>query len=372
MSTSVIEELRLTAFKSFHEAQLPLGALTLLIGRNGAGKSNALDGLEVLTRLASGDDMRDALEGGRRDTGPVRGGAEGCAPKRTAKFALGCSVRTGDDLVTLDVEVQVEPTVQVVMERLCDKTSRGWRTLLEAGEADPDRADIDAAWRNGKGGPNPTVPFRASRLLTSQVAIRIPTTSEAGRIVNRAADQMLAALSGVFHLDPVPHLMRQYVQERDVVLRRTAENLSAAVRQLAAADKEAFEELQGLLATLPEHELKRLTVERSPLGDVMLAVKERQHRRVVTIPARLMSDGMLRFLAIATARPHCLPRRNRKSGSGLRRPRPRALELLSSRSSRTGCIPRRLPKCWSFSSERDESVTYRPSQRHIVRLCFLP
>jgi predicted ATPase len=301
MDPSVIEEVRLTSFKSFRGARVRLSELTLLIGRNGAGKSNALDALEVLSRLASGDDIRDALEGGRRDTGPIRGGAEGCAPRKEKTFSLGCTVRTGRAEVSLDVEVQLEPTMQILSEQLSGPTAKGYRPLIATGEADPDRADIDAHWWNGKQGPNPILPFRASRLLTSQVPTRVPATDSAGQAVHRAAEQVLAALGAVFHLDPVPHLMRQYVQERDIVLRRTAENLSAVIRHLSTTDKAAYEKLADLLATLPEQELSRLVVERSSLGDVMLAVKERQGRRSVTIPARLMSDGMLRFLAIATA-----------------------------------------------------------------------
>ncbi|MCA1708257.1 MAG: AAA family ATPase, partial [Actinobacteria bacterium] len=48
MEPSVIEEVRLTAFKSFSGAVLPLEDLTLIVGRNGSGKSNALDGLWAL------------------------------------------------------------------------------------------------------------------------------------------------------------------------------------------------------------------------------------------------------------------------------------------------------------------------------------
>ena len=95
---SLIEEVRLTAFKSFHDAALPLGDLTLLVGRNGSGKSNALDGLWALSRLASGDEIRDALDGGR-DGPAVRGGVEGCAPLGSSAFTLGCRVLTGDQRV---------------------------------------------------------------------------------------------------------------------------------------------------------------------------------------------------------------------------------------------------------------------------------
>src|SRR5438093_6687189 len=117
MEPSVIEELRLTAFKSFRDAVLPLDDLTLVVGRNGSGKSNALDGLWAFARLAEGEDIRDALDGGRE--GPaVRGGAAGCAPFGSSVFSLGCRVRTAGSVVDLDVSIQTEPVVQVLEERL--------------------------------------------------------------------------------------------------------------------------------------------------------------------------------------------------------------------------------------------------------------
>lgn len=33
----------------------------MLIGRNGSGKSNIVDGLEVLSKLALGEDIRDSI-----------------------------------------------------------------------------------------------------------------------------------------------------------------------------------------------------------------------------------------------------------------------------------------------------------------------
>lgn len=141
MDTSVIEEVRLTAFKSFKGAVLPLDELTLLVGRNGSGKSNALDGLWALARLAQGEDVRDALDGGR-DGPAVRGGAAGCAPFGESAFSLGCTVRTGSQRVLLDVTVQVDPVVQVVAERLRD----GQRDLLVSDDPRVDSGDIDARW----------------------------------------------------------------------------------------------------------------------------------------------------------------------------------------------------------------------------------
>ncbi|MEV0034428.1 AAA family ATPase [Streptomyces sp. NPDC050804] len=298
MTGHTIEEVRLTAFKSFDHAVLPLAPLTVLIGRNSSGKSNALDGLEVLSRLARGDDISEAVESRRSPSGPVRGGLTGCVPHGSDRFSLGCTVSTEYGPVELDVTIQVEPEVQIVEERLAGPTARGHKQLLVSGEPRPGLGDINASWYNGRPGRNPRAPFRNSRLLTSQLLRWIPGDTEGEIDSFGAADAVLTALTGSFHLDPVPQLMRQYVPARDIHLRRTAENLSAAVGGIQRHDPQLFHHLVELLRGLADHDIDRLTVTKSELGDVMLALDE---GRLGLTPAREMSDGMLRFLAIATA-----------------------------------------------------------------------
>lgn len=294
VEASVIEELRLGAFKSFRGAALPLGALTLVVGRNGSGKSNALDGLWVLARLAQGGEIRDALDGGRE--GPaIRGGVAGCPPFGEPTFALGCSVRTGVHRVDLDVVIQALPHPQVVSERLV----LDGELLFETRTPDPNSGDLRARWFGLDSTEKPSVTFRADRLLTSQVLARIPAIAD-GRRLHLAAAQVLDALKKVFVLDPVPHLMRQYVSKADRVLRRDAENLSAAVASLLE-DPASRDVLRDALHRLNEQDVTDLVTSKSELGDVMLVVKERMAGREVEVPARIMSDGTLRFLAILTA-----------------------------------------------------------------------
>ncbi len=294
METSFLEEVRLTAFKSFKDAVLPLEELTLLVGRNGSGKSNALDGLWALARLAQGEDLRDALDGGR-DGPAVRGGAAGCAPFGDSAFSVGCTVRTGDRRVFLDVTVKVDRVVQVVAEHLRDEE----RDLLVTEEPRGDSGDIDARWSQSGTGMSRPLAFRATRLLSSQVLARIPATTE-GQRVHLAGAQVLAALRSVFVLDPVPSLMRQYVPRRDVVLHRDAVNLSAAVASLLE-DPATAERVRSVFARLNEQEVVEVTTSRSDLDDVMLTLVERFAGHEQSVPARVMSDGSLRFLAILVA-----------------------------------------------------------------------
>lgn len=291
MEPSVIEEIRLESFKSFRGAVLPVDAFTLLVGRNGSGKSNALDALWVLARLASGEDIREALDGGRE--GPsVRGGVIGCAPFGESTFDVGCSVRTANQVVHLDVTVQVEPVVQVLSEAL----RIGDKPALVTDPPNPDSSDIVARWDNRKRGLNPPLTFRANRLLTAQATARVPAT-QAGQRIHLAAAQALSALRSVFVLDPVPHLMRQYVPRRDVLLRRSADNLSASVASLI--EQPATKTLLRMaLSELNEQQIDDISMSSSELDDVMLTLSERQNGRKHPVPARLMSDGSLRFLAI--------------------------------------------------------------------------
>lgn len=92
--------------------------------------------------------------------------------------------------------------------------------------------------------------------------------------------------------------MRQYVPSRDVHLRRTAENLSAAIGNVQRTSPELFDRLVQLLRGLADHDIETLAVTKSELGDVMLALDEGE---LGLTPAREMSDGILRFLAITTS-----------------------------------------------------------------------
>ncbi len=299
---AIIEELRLKKFKSFRGAVLPLADLTLVIGRNGSGKSNAIEALEALSRLATGEDIRDAIDGGRGTVDAIRGGVAGCAPYGESSFALGASVRRGDDVVNLDVEIRTEPFVQVVSERLWTTHNGSERDLLHSDPAEEHRADIDARYYNGKRGPNPAATFRASGLLTAQAAVRVPATSKATSEVREAAEVVIDALKAVSVLDPVPSLMRDYVQEGDAdELRRRAENLSAVVARLRSQGGDVWQRFCELVKSLPEQEIRTIDIGRSSLRDVVIVLHERQGRGRREIPARLMSDGMLRFVAFATA-----------------------------------------------------------------------
>lgn len=282
----------------------------MLIGRNSSGKSNALDGLEVLARLAEGDDLVDALDGRRRENGTVRGGSQGCAPHGLNYFRLGCRVESNGNHFDYEVKIEVEPELRIVREWLSGPgvaVKSGAITegvIYETRPAGDPGMGIDVEVHNGQRGPNSVSRFRDNRLILTQVPLAVGGANRAEKSVLAAVDAVVGALRGVFHFDPVPHLMRSYVQERDVELRRTGQNLSAALRNLERADPEAFEAIEDLVRSVADESITGIAFVGTELDDLMLALQEERGQSdgaAEITPAREMSDGLLRLIGIATA-----------------------------------------------------------------------
>jgi predicted ATPase len=304
-----ITELRLTAFKSFRDARLEIGNSTLLIGRNSTGKSNALDALEVLARIASGGELSQVLDGRGPGSAAVRGGSTGLPPHGADAFEVGCTVE--DDWIEYhyDVAVTVSPDLYVSSERLVGPgmTVRSGKRVpgAELFTTQHDRAPgigIETFVYSGKQGPNPPVTLRDSRSVLGQVPLALPQNDNAQRSVVRAAEAVQQALQGVFHLDPVPSVMRDYVPARSEALERNGENLSAVLHSLHENEPAIFAQIEDLVRAVADDHVIGLDFETTSRGEFMVALKEQSpDGRIERTPARQMSDGLLRFAAVATA-----------------------------------------------------------------------
>lgn len=306
-----VTELRLTAFKSFRDAVLPLGDVTFLTGRNSSGKSNALDGLDVLSRIAGGEDLADALDGRRRQAGTVRGGSRGCAPHGSSAFSLGCTITHGEDSWLYSVEVQVSPDLRIIAEQLegpavaAKSGARRPKEVLFRTRPPVDGAPgIEAEIYSGKRGANPARSFRDNRCVLTQLPTAILGSNQTERSILQGVETVILALRGTFHIDPVPHLMRSFVSVHDTALRRTAENLSSALHHLQQQDPVAFKDIIELTRKVADDQVTGISFAESSLQDVMLQLEEcrgpADDRIPELTPAREMSDGLLRILGIAT------------------------------------------------------------------------
>lgn len=286
-------EIRIHAFKSVRDARLTLGGLTVLVGRNGSGKSNVLDALDVLTRLARGGPLSDALDGGASggvDGGPegvaapIRGGSRACAPLGSTSFSLGCSVHSAVGTVHLDVEVEVDPELRIRSEELRVESAGPAGPTTETAEAPvgfesrdrPVDAGLAIAELRTHGGPGDETPRDG--------------------VVTRAAGDLLDALRRVFELSPDPDAIRYYVAPADDPLRPDAGNLSAVLAR--AVERDGGAALLETLSSVTESQVVGLGVATDETGEVMFTQEERIGGHTRTVPACLMSDGTLHLLAV--------------------------------------------------------------------------
>jgi predicted ATPase len=300
MSYAYLTELRLTAFKSFRDQVLPIDPTTILIGRNGSGKSNVLDALDVLARVAYAQDIKDALE-------PVRGGAAGCAPHGTHSFALGCTVVSHAGTFEYDVEVQVRHQIEILNETMTQvvpedgsRTSLVWSNIAQGTAAFrfPNTSDpASAHWAPQRAAFLSSVLNNRSGLVLEH----LEGASSPNGVELVAAACLAEALRSVFHLEPVPARMRTYVPETDYELRRDAANVSAALAHLSAEHPDDIGRLRNLIGAVSDLDVEGLEFTRTDLGDIMLLVAEAVGGTAETTPARELSDGLLRLAAVGTA-----------------------------------------------------------------------
>ncbi|MFE9423336.1 AAA family ATPase [Kitasatospora sp. NPDC006697] len=293
-----VEELRLTSFKSYRRTTLPLSPLTVLHGPSGVGKSNALDALAVLSRLAHGEEIAASLDGGGCGplALPIRGGLVGCVPHGRNAIILGCSVRSCAGPIRLELVIRTDGPVRVAREWLVC----AGQTLVETGEQDVPGRRVNVSWHNDTRQGDIRAPFPSSSLITTQIPLRVAGSSAGERKVLDAAEQVLTALREVFPVHPVPALMRGWARADPAArLLPTAANMSAVLARLQGECQRRYGRLLKTVQGAAPHPLLGLDVDRrgTRAQERVLAVFD--EGVLGRTGADQASDGMLRLLAHA-------------------------------------------------------------------------
>jgi predicted ATPase len=238
----MIQSITIKNFKSFREASLPLAPLTLLIGANASGKSNAIEAMQLLSWLASGRRLGDLLVAIRDQELSLRGTFNDLTYAGD-EFSLGCDLLPP---LSFSIMLQVnEAGLRILEER------------LESPEAEPEQSP----------------PAAASRLRQS--------------------------LEDILFLDPHPRRMRDYSFLQDQKLQGDGAALSSVLYRLSEEGKK--EEILGFIRSLPEQDIRDVTFLEGPRGEVMVQLHETFGGKATAREAALLSDGTLRVLAVAAA-----------------------------------------------------------------------
>jgi ABC-type branched-subunit amino acid transport system ATPase component len=297
-------------FKNFSDAQLNLlQSVTLMIGKNGSGKSNAIEAVELLAQIAHGRPLHEIVDVGRGNGGmfEIRGGLSGCLacqvdnPIPFGEFELGFGASFKYDGRQQDISYSVTltlPDMRIHKEKL----TVGDRVIFDAVVGTRDILDV--SYDNfQRGGNKPITHLPADRSVLS----RYETFADAGSKSSRQQDalKMVRVLEGhlnaAFVFDPTPRLMREYERMGQSVLQKNGSNLSSVLHTLKLGSDEKQQvlgKILNLIRQLPEEPFKEFDFVETRARDVLFGLKREDG---TFTDARSLSDGTLRALAILTA-----------------------------------------------------------------------
>lgn len=299
-------------FKSYRDARLPLGALTVLIGANAAGKSNAIEALRFLSWLAQGQKLGSIKYAVNNADKVVRGRVEDLCRAGETRFGMGCHI-SGSDWSRLEVTIGMrDGELHVVGERLSsmvesvplydlDQPSRGAST------------DAGVAYNNfARGGNKPHITVNDQMAVFTQLdtpASFQPSHKRAQLEIPIVAKLYQSLLADILFLDPVPARMRDYSFATERQLQGDGANLSSVLHALWGSDAQAAQgryarqrsDILSFIQSLPEQDINRLDFLSGPRGEVMVQLVETFGGAPKPYDAPLLSDGTLRVLAIAAA-----------------------------------------------------------------------
>ena len=285
-------------FKSFEKAELNLEALTTLIGTNSSGKSNAIEGIAILAKSATGIELNTILDGTKSTGAVVRGGSRGCARFKTNAFKLGCLIDL-DDTHDLLYEIKIGVGDRVGIEEeglyLVKRDTFGPKTnkIFKTKKAEDGRAEIKVQYKNGMRGNDPDT------ICIPQMVVKMGRDTEEEKTIISYMDRVVSHLKNIRMLDPVPSVIRDYVRTSDVELRQNCDNLSAVLYEMCK-DTLKKDRLLEVVRGLPENDVEDIEFIETKIGDVIFALRERNLNSTELVDARQLSDGTLRCIAVLT------------------------------------------------------------------------
>lgn len=294
-------------FKSFDRAVLWLEQMTTLIGSNASGKSNAIEGIQILAELATGRDLNIIFDGSKSGKGIIRGGAKGCCRYGANSFSLGCLINW-DEKVDLLYRIRIGASGRVVVEEeslYCVKKGQtdasNGTIVFKATANNSSSGDIAVEYTNGKRGKNPECRVIRSMSVLSQMQGRIPVDTENYEYTLNKIRKVQDTCLRMFVLEPVPSLMRNYSRIGDSDLRRNCSNVSSVLYALYQEKPEEWKQFCDIIKSLPENEIEDIQFVKTQLNDVILIQKEKNGKVTESIDAARLSDGTLRCIAILSA-----------------------------------------------------------------------
>ncbi|MBE9198489.1 MULTISPECIES: ATP-binding protein [unclassified Nodularia (in: cyanobacteria)] len=301
----MLKQLILENWKSFRYAELPLDPLTVLIGTNASGKSNVVEALEFLQRIAQGENIESALAGDKT-LASIRGGVEWAARKPESQFTLKVLMQGEDENTDYlyVIQIQTLPEVRVIKEYIEFETLNEKKVLTVKNYNFTSKSGLRFVDSSAESDElRQFNPFNEKKLLQGEDFLEI-LQNHYLPLKKKLNILVISSLQKSLILNPIPSQMRDYSRLSDT-LESDVSNIAGVLAALSEQQKKEVESaLSDYIKHLPEGDIKKVWAEKvGRFGtDAMLYCQEEWKPGEITeIDARSMSDGTLRFLAILTA-----------------------------------------------------------------------
>jgi len=303
----MIERIDISNFKSYKKASLPLAPLTVLIGANASGKSNALEAIRFLSWLAQGQKLSSLQYQVNNSQKVVRGRIKDLPRLGEDHFSLGCKINSAFNF-TLNVGIRLRKDEDLYISE--EKVQRDDGVILyeslPPSDVLPDK-DLTIEYNSfSRGGRKPQIAFSDQLAIFTQLVTIIPSIKQkkARETLSLASEAFEKSLSPILLLDPNPASMREYSFLSEDELMGDGSNLSSVLYLLwNDPEKQDYnrKSILNFISSLPEQDIKSLDFLRGPREEVLISLTETFGGKETTFDASLLSDGTLRVLAIVAA-----------------------------------------------------------------------
>lgn len=303
----MIKRITIEGFKSLKQVDLQLGHLNLFLGTNASGKSNFLDALRLLQGIGYGFTVDEVLNGKPKSASSevwdaIRGGSSQADFQPKAEV----SAVAGEKIIRLTVDLDINgprrPKVHYAIGLSAangcvrsESLSTGRDQIYDSTPLANDLVSptLDVRYHTGKVGKPPHLSFEKARAVLHQ----LPRRSECSKAEVPLVEAVIQELSNTQRIDPSPIFLRAYSQAHSIKrMGERGENFAALIKTICADEKAKAAYLSWLRQLSPT-ELDDVATLPGALGEPLFALREKAR----DFPAPVLSDGTLRFAAIAAA-----------------------------------------------------------------------
>ncbi len=299
----MIKELHLKNWKSFGDTILYIEPVTVLMGLNASGKSNAIDALLFLQRIVKKDFANIFVNDEGKDM--IRGGYEEATKYKEKNFTIGVlfGKEDGDLYYEITCEIDIaNRNCKILAEKIVEISNEDSIILLERG------LDLESDFiKYGKGFTiNNTQAFN---IIPVPKNISIPNHLISYQMFSQIDENakkslfLATALENVFILDVQPNSARDYSKITNR-LQGNGSNVAGFIAGLPEKEqKEVIAKILNYAKQLPEKEFTNILVDKIGRmeSDAMLYVEESFFEETRITDAQTLSEGTLRFIIILTA-----------------------------------------------------------------------